>query len=131
MATPQTWKGKKKPNPIKHGKRAKAYKWNDRERDPEMLFLIERAENDQRSNYSIANDAYLSPGTVTKIVDGVTRRPMNSTITFLANALGYRRAFVGPDGKPTVVPLWEDRIEDMKAKLAEKADAAPKKNGKD
>lgn len=129
-AATSTWKGKKRPNPIKRGKRGTATLWNDAQRDPEMLFLIEKAENDSRSNNAMAREAYLAPGTVANIVDGVTRRPTNATITFLAKALGYRRAFVQDDtGKTKYVPLWQDRIDQMQAKIDEKA-AAAKKNGK-
>lgn len=124
----KTWKGKKRPNPIRHSAAAKRYRFSDAERDPEMLFLIERVENDARSNHAIAGASYLSPSTVSAMIDGKTRRPMNSTITFLANALGLKRAFIDASGRPRTVPIWQDRIDAIKEKW-DADEKERKKNG--
>lgn len=117
----RTWKGRKKRNPIRHGKGAKSYRFSDKERDPEMMFLIERAENDARSDYKIANEAFISPGTLGAMVDGKTCRPQNATLTFLAKALGLRRLYEDENtGQRYAIPLWEDRIQRMKDKIAGK-----------
>lgn len=111
------WKGRKKPNRItKPGK----YLWSDKERDPEMLFLIERTNEDPRSVNAIANAAYVSPGTISAALDGNTRRPQNATLTLWAAALNLKRGFVDADGKVHIVEPWQARIAAMKKTIKER-----------
>lgn len=94
--------------------------WSDKQRDPEMLFLIERTEADHRSVAEIAFASYLWPGTLVRAIDGETVKPHNSTLTLWAKGLGLRRAFVDESGKPHFVPDWDYRINAMKDKLKER-----------
>jgi hypothetical protein len=115
MAKVVQWKGRRRPNPIK--RKPSKVTWSDAERDPEMLFLIERTNLDPRSVAAIARESYLSPGTIHAALDGDTRRPQNSTLTLWAAAIGLKRAFVSDDGTVHVVKPWHARIDAMKKQL--------------
>ncbi|QIG66766.1 hypothetical protein EVB27_096 [Rhizobium phage RHph_TM16] len=76
--------------------------------DPMLSDLRQLLANDPRTFHQQADLSGLAPGTLRKIVDGTTRRPMGTTIQMAYAMLGYHLKPVKTK-KADVIPLKKGR----------------------
>ena len=77
------------PNPVHviHLKSYSGYRHIDK--DPILHTVLELLRQSNRSNYSIAKEAGISPNTILRWQYGITRRPQVVTIRAVLRVLGY------------------------------------------
>lgn len=120
------WKGRKRRNRVTRGQ--EAYRWSDRERDPDMMFLVDRMHEDNRSIAELADRSFCSATTLYNWDDGKVANPRSINLSMLGRTLGLTRAWVDEAGHVHVAQGWDERIKILE-KAERKKQRLAKKNG--